>query len=130
MSNTNANDPGGTATVPQILARLILLQQGNDLPDPRSMEASEDHLRVEIRVRDRAAFDAWLAALGGRQENVQSGARSRGDVLYWVLLWEWHGQWRVSVELAEAAPAPPGKLDADTVAGLEDIAGPAEAASA
>ncbi len=39
MSNTNANDPGGTATVTQILARLILLQQGRELPDPKSMEA-------------------------------------------------------------------------------------------
>ncbi len=127
MSNTNANDPGGTATVPQILARLILLQQGNDLPDPRSMEAHGDHQRVEVRVRDRAAFDRWLAAIGGRQDDIQSGARGDGSVLTWVLVWGWHGEWRVSVELNETPPAP---LDADTVAGLEEIAGPAEAVSA
>ncbi len=125
MSSTENNDPAPTATVPQILARLILLGQGLDLPDPKSMDAHADHMRVEIRVRDRAAFNSWIAAIGGGQADVQGPGvpRSDGTALWWALVWEWHAGWRVSVEFADTVAKP---LDADTVAGLEEIAAGSE----
>lgn len=121
-TTTQPNDTAKPATVPQILARLILIQQGRELPDPISLEANADHQRAEVKVRDRAAFDSWLDAVGGRQADINSARRVDGTVLSWAIAWGWHGEWRVSVELTEAAAAEPTMLDADTVAGLEAVA--------
>lgn len=51
-------------SVPRILADLLMLGQLHKLPDPHAMEATEANGIASIDVRSRAAFDAWMAALG------------------------------------------------------------------
>jgi hypothetical protein len=103
------------ASVPQMLADLILFGQRNELPDPLMMQAREQNQGVEVQLPDRSAIDAWNAALGGevRSRPWGSGLLHTSHVR--------HNDWWVHLS-AITSSEKPSALGAETAAALEQVA--------
>ncbi len=124
MSNTNANDPGGTATVPQILARLCLFMAEHKLPEPIDIDVRGARERIDLDLRARKDLTAWLNALGHKASEAHVMPYSSGGSWASMRVYGWHG-WKIDLNHRDL-PSKRTELDADTVAGLEEIAaGPA-----
>lgn len=116
MTNTNVAQDLDKATVPQVLARLLLVQQERHLPDPVDVMTRSERGTVDLRFKAQADMEAWLTALGGRPELIRSATRVNGAVHVWAER-RWNG-WMIDLE---AATAPVTVLDSDTVAGLQAV---------
>lgn len=60
----NNNDEVKTVSAPHILADLLMVWHEHKLPDPHSMYVIGVGRDVSVRFRSRAAFDAWVSAIG------------------------------------------------------------------
>lgn len=126
MNLNETNEPGLAATVPQILAHLILIGQRASLPDPESVAARGGIRIASIDLHSREDLLAWLLALGAKGEIAsQPAATNPGATLYTDKEVIEHRGWSFQLSaIGSSSEATP--LDADTVAVLEVIAeGPA-----
>ncbi len=130
MSDTNATSKT-RASVPQILARVLLLQQEHKLPNPHGVAADDDdeqfgHLRIDLDAR--TALDRWIEVAGLQHEEIKH-TRYDGDRHgYWIHVLNWPAPgWAVQLKAILQDPeTTTAELDAETVASLEEIAaGPA-----
>jgi hypothetical protein len=133
MTTNQSNEQGQRATVEPIdidaaLARLILLRKMHNLPRPTDYNiyyGDENNSTDTINIRVAAAGEValWADALGisatGRRSSVHSDAE-------WHNAWNscWHG-WFITVQTKVDIAITTVEMDADTVAGLEEIAAPA-----
>lgn len=141
-TTTQPNDTAPPATVTQAMARLVLLANWNNLPEPQLVRTSSQ-AGITIDVATLADIERWIAVLGGARTGMHQ-ADHDGGVLYFAYVHGWHGH-AVTIQAHEmqsqaasldaetmadliqvAAELAPKQQDADTVAGLEEIAAPAE----
>lgn len=113
------------------MARLILLRKFHELPRPVSYEISTGEYGtfqgIYVYVHTGQNVTAWADALGVDEHSRGSFTGHDGSVNFDATRRDWNG-WYVRVVSRVPYPAPaPSELDADTVAGLEEIAAPAEA---
>ncbi len=116
------------------LAKLILLRRERGLPRVVRFDAGNgefgSYAGIYVHVATGRDVTAWAHALGIAEHRQGSFSGHDGCRYYDASSDDWNG-WSIRVvsEAPDSAMAP-SALDADTVAGLEDIAGPAEAVSA
>lgn len=139
MNLTHTNEPAPAATVPQepididaAMAKLILLRREHGLPRPTDYNAyyggeNNPTHTINVKVASGGGVAKWADALGipatRRRSSVHDGRE-------WHNAWDsdWQG-WFVTIQAVVQEPEiPPADLDAVTVAGLEEIAAPAEPA--
>jgi len=125
MSDQDGNTNTERLSVPAILAKLIVLQQRNALPDPTKMDAGRSG-SAQVDVDSRAALDMWTQAMGCVNLTVNETPYSTGDHGYWIYARDWAGTgWWVQVRaiVPDPKPLPPAAIDTETVAVLESVAG-------
>lgn len=125
MSELNfTNMVAGRATVPQILADLLVLGHDLRLPDPIDMNAMSNGI-VTIGLSSREGLDAWNAALGGdtpTSQLLQAPRLAAGKWLHnsWI-----RGRLGWNIGLSAQTDSAPGRRDLYSV--LAVIADPAVA---
>lgn len=135
MNLTHTNEPEGQATAEQLLAQqearivnLILMRSRQGLPYPRWTMNSTG--AFGLRFGPLADLTAWNDALTADGATIDGSAKpfrcSTSDETYMAQILNWQDVqiYLRAYEAEPSAPTPP--LDADTVAGLEAIAAPAE----
>ncbi len=116
------------------LARLILLRRFHELPRPLKYDIAYDSPNtaegIYLKLVTPSDLLAWAKALGIPEHRYGSQVSPDGSEIHVTWRDGWHG-WYVNLTCYfEPGGSTSSALDADTVAGLEDIAGPAEAVSA
>lgn len=109
------------ATVPQILADLILLGQRVGLPDPVELGASQTNDIATIELGSRDDLHAWLIALGG-EGRINTHGFGQNKLLHSDCDLITRRGWPLTLSAVTSVPED-SPLDAETVAGLEAVAG-------
>lgn len=123
-TTTQPNDTAPAATALQIVAKVALLAHEHKLPNPVGLLAYDIH-SLSIELNSRAALAPWLQAMGLTGDRVMDTAYDDNRHGYWATERNWAGTgWTVQVKAIVVEPAVVlvEPLDADTVAGLEEIA--------
>lgn len=130
MTTTKNNDRKRKAKAEPIdidaaMARLILLRKFHELPRPTDYniyyggETNPTHT-ISVILATHGDATAWADALGiqasSRRSSVHHGAEYTNA---WAA--SWHG-WHLNIRATVALTGAPAELDADTVAGLEQVA--------
>lgn len=111
------------ATALQMVARVALLAHEHKLADPIAVDANRIR-HINITLDARAALEPWLAAMGMEDQPIHYAAYDDGTYGYWAMTRNWAGTgWFAKVKANVPDPAVTvAELDADTVAGLEEVA--------
>ncbi len=129
MSNTENNEPIKPATALQVVAKVALFAGEHRLPNPVSLLAYGEIRSLNIELATRSALGPWLEAMGLAGRAVVETSYSDNRYGYWVIVKSWADTgWTVQVKAIVTEPTVTlvEPLDEQTVAGLEEIAAPAE----
>lgn len=127
-TTTQPNEQAPAATVPQMTARFLLDQQARKLPAFTRLEVNERG--VTATLASVALLRRWVKAYGGKVADIRSHDIKTYNPPYVHSTYRvngWDGDRSLTLNADEDMVLTSGtKLDAVTVAGLEEIAAPAE----
>ncbi len=105
------------ASVPQILAHLILVGQRHNLPDPVQMQANAGNNIASIDLGSREDLLAWIVALGG-QGKINTQTYGHAQLLHTDRELLAHRGWDFQLGATTSAPEA-SVLDGETLTELE-----------